>query len=450
MTVAAARHDDIQAKIEHLERLRRLRVAAHNGSEPWEPYPHQIVPDGDWYLWLLLAGRGAGKTDGCAAYFDSFMRRNPGARGGIIGPTLGDVAEACVYGVSGLFAHNPLLKVRSRAGGTYVMWPNSSEAKLFGAYTKEDVERLRAGGNRHLYWLEELAAWRHIKEAWENMELGLRLGKHPHVIASTTPKPRPFLKTLMESDETILVRATIHDNPKLPQSQRDRLVARYKGTRLERQELLGEFIEDVEGALWTYELIHKTRRTPAEVPDLVRVVVGVDPSGGDEEGNDEQGIIVAGRSADDHYYITHDRSCKLTPDGWGKRAVKAYLDSRADRIVGETNFGGAMVLHVVKTAAADMGVDVVAKKMTASRGKTQRAEPVAMLFEQGRAHIVGDMPELESQMRNWTDDSGWSPDRMDAMVWAVTELNEGHKPAPMRTYVPRGRMPTAADRFLDI
>lgn len=446
MTTATT--DDLALRLERLEELRALQVANATGGTPWKPLPHQVPPSGDWYLWLTLAGRGAGKTDSCASYMDRFMRRNPGARAGIIAPTLGDAAEACVYGASGLMAHNPTLRLRSRAGGTHVVWPNGSEAKLFGAYTKEDVERLRAGGNRHLYWCEELAAWRNLKDAWENMELGLRMGEHPHIVASTTPRTRPFLKQLMTAPDTALTRATIDDNPYLPARQRARLLARYKGTRLERQELLGEYIEDVEGALWTFETIENCRVGVADVPDLVRVVEGVDPSGGDEDGNDEQGIVIAGKGVDGEYYVLADRSCKLSPDGWGKRAVAAGVEFRADRIVCETNFGGDMVVATVKVAAAALEVEVSVKKISASRGKVARAEPIAALYEQARVHHVGaDMEQLESQLRNWTPDSGWSPDRMDALVWAMTELVEGHTPKPMRVVSAKGRITTQHDRF---
>ena len=444
MTAPAApvvEEEDLQARIEALEKLRRLRLAQANGSEPWEPYTHQIPPAGDWYLWLLLAGRGAGKTDACADYFDRFMRQNAGARGGIIAPTLGDAAEACVYGPSGLMAHNPTVRLRSRAGGTYVIWPNGSEAKLFGAYTRQDVERLRAGGNRHLYWAEELAAWRYIKECWENMELGLRLGRHPHIVASTTPKTRPFLKTLMNAHDTALTRATMHDNPKLPEAQRQRLIERYAGTRLEAQEILGQYLDDVEGALWTYDILEHCRVPLAEVPDLARAVVGVDPSGGDEEGNDEQGIIVVGRGVDGDGYVMADRSCKLSPDGWGRRAVQAYVDFNADRIVGETNFGGDLVIANIKVAAQNMGLTVATKKLTASRGKVARAEPISALYEQRRMHHVGDPADfelLESQMRNWTPDSGWSPDRMDALVWGATETMGRPAGSARPTSVPEG------------
>lgn len=442
--MAPATSEEMRHKIERLEKLRALQIAAATNSAVWELLPHQRVPPGDWYLWLLLAGRGAGKTDACAAYFDRYMRHHPGARGGIVAPTLGDAAEACVYGPSGLMAHNPMVRMRHRAGGTHVVWPNNSEAKLFGAFTREDVERLRAGGNRHLYWAEELAAWRYLKEAWENMELGLRLGTHPHIVGSTTPKPRPKLKELMESPETVLARASMYDNPHLPAVQQRRLRARYEGTRSGAQELMGEYLEDVEGALWTYEMLAGCR--VAEAPaSLARVVVAVDPSGGDEDGNDEQGVLVAGRGLDGHGYILADRSCKLSPGGWGKVAVQAYLDFQADLIVGEVNFGGDLVTSNIKMAARSMGVEVNVKKISASRGKVARAEPIAALYEQGRAHHVGAVDtytELEGQQLRWTQDSGWSPDRMDAAVWALTELQLERPPARAATaHVPEGRIP---------
>lgn len=447
----AATDEELAARIGKLEQLRRLRLAEAMEREPWIPFEHQIAPPGDWYLWLLLAGRGAGKTDACASYFDQFMRAHPGARGGIAAPTLGDAAEACVFGPSGLIAHNPGVKFTTHAGGTFVRWPNGSTAQLFGAYTKQDVERFRARGNRHIYWCEELAAWRYLREAWENMELGLRQGVNPHIIASTTPKTRPYLKRLMEAVDTVLTRATIHDNPKLPEITRTRLISRYGGTRLEAQELLGEYLDEVEGALWTYETIAKHRVREGDVPDLARVVVGVDPSGGDEDGNDEQGIIVAGRGVDGDAYVVADRSCKLSPDGWGRRAVRAYDEFQADRVLGETNFGGDLVIFTVKVAAQNMGIEVATKKLTASRGKIVRAEPISALYEQGRVHHVGEFPELESQMRNWTDESGWSPDRMDALVWALTELMvTGRDGRTGTSAVPTGQIPGVTQRGRNI
>jgi phage terminase large subunit-like protein len=441
--------DDSRLKLERLETLRALQVAKATGREPWHPEPYQLPPRERFYLWFLCAGRGAGKSSACAAYFDRFMRQNPGSRGSIIAPTLGDAAESCLYGPWALLAHNPLIRMRARLGGTRLFWPNGSEAMVFGAHSRDDVERQRAGGNRDVVWAEEVAAWRYLRETWENMELGLRESEWPHIVASTTPKTRPFLRTLLEDPETVVTRATTFDNPHLPEAQRERLRARWAGSRWERQELFGEYVEDVEGALWTFETIANCRVEPDDVPDLVRVVEGVDPSGGDEDGNDEQGIVVAGKGVDGDYYVLTDRSCKLSPDGWGKRAVAAGVEFRADRIVCESNFGGDMVVATVKVAAAALDVEVAVKKISASRGKVARAEPIAALYEQGKVHHVGsDMEALESQMRNWTPDSGWSPDRVDACVWALTELVEGHTPTPMRVLSAKGRIRTQDDRFL--
>jgi phage terminase large subunit-like protein len=438
--------DEAVLKLERLETLRALQVAKATGRPAWKPEPYQVAPDGRWYLWILLAGRGAGKSSACAAYFDRFMRQNAGARGSIIAPTLGDAAESCLYGPWGLLAHNPLVRVRARLGGTRLFWPNGSEAIIFGAHSRDDVERQRAGGNRDVVWAEELAAWRYLKETWENMELGLRESEWPHIVASTTPKTRPFLRTLLADPETVVTRATTFDNPHLPEAQRERQRQRWAGSRWERQELYGEFIEDVEGALWTFETLTAVRVD--EAPDMARVIVGVDPSGGDEDGNDEQGIVVAGKGVDGDYYVLSDRSCKLSPDGWGKRAVAAGVEFRADRIVCESNFGGDMVVANVKVAATALDVEVAVKKISASRGKAARAEPIAALYEQGRVHHVGtDMEALESQLRGWTPDSGWSPDRLDACVWALTELVEGHTPSPMRVLQPKGRIRTQHDRF---
>lgn len=405
------------------------------------------VPGEEHYLAEGLWHHNSGKSSACAAYFDRFMRQNPNARGAIIAPTLGDAAESCVYGPSGLISHNPLVHMRQRAGGTHVVWPNGSEAKLFGTNSIGDVDRLRAGGNRHIIWGEEIAAWRYLKEAWENMEAGLRQGVNPRIIASTTPKTRPKLKELMQAPDTVVVHATIFDNPHIPEIQKDRLVRRYRGTRWEAQELLGQYLEDVEGAMWSFETIEACRLDPdADIPDMARVVVGVDPSGGDEDGNDEQGIVVAGQGVDGDYYVLADQSCKLSPDGWGRRAVQAYADHKADRILCESNFGGDMVISTISVAADALGIEADVKKISASRGKVARAEPIAALYEQGKVHHVGDFPELESQMRTWTPDSGWSPDRADALVWAITGLR-AQPQIRMRTSVARRRLPTSGDRF---
>lgn len=400
-------------------------LAGRDPSEPWVPYPHQIPPDGDWDLWLLLAGRGAGKTDAAASVTDRHMTGPPclpgipgGHRAAIVAPTLGDATEACVNGPSGLKAHNPAVRLVNRLGGTFVLWPSGAEAKLFGAHGPDDVERLRAGGNRCWAWAEELMAWSKLEACWDHMQFGLRIGRHPRAVASTTPKPRKLLTELIQAPTTAVTRATTDDNPALSELYRRRL-ERYRGTRLGRQEIGGEILTDVPGALWTYDmLVH------AEAPaDRTRVVVAVDPSGGSDPENDEQGIVVAGVGPDGRGSVLADRSCRLSPDGWGRRAVQAYVDFQADAIVGEANYGGDMVEAIVRTAARAMGVTGVTYiGVHATRGKAVRAQPVAQLYAEQRVDHAEVYPELEEELTSWTPESGRSPNRLDALVWALTEL----------------------------
>lgn len=398
-----------------------LAAEARVEAPKWQPMPHQVPPTPPWHTWLLEGGRGAGKTDGAAAYVDQCARESC-IRIAIIAPTLGDAVEACVNGPSGLKAHNPEVKMSGGLGGVHLSWPNGSEAKLFGAYGPEDVERLRAGGNRHLVWAEELAAWVKLKEAWDQMEFGLRLGEWPRIVASTTPKPRKAYLDIRSDPRTILTGAPTRSNPYLHESVRAALERTYAGTRIGRQELNAEILLDVPGALWTHAMLEDRR--PA--PDCTRVVVAVDPSGGSDPENDEQGIGVAGRGIDGRGYVLADRTCKLSPDGWGRRAVQAYLDFNADRIVYEKNFGGDMVEAVIRTAAKAMGVSVATKAVTASRGKRVRAEPVAALYEQGRVSHCDVFDELEEELTTWTPESGYSPNRLDWAVWALTELMLNH------------------------
>lgn len=399
----------------------------------WQPLPHQIPPQGRWGGWLLMAGRGSGKTDACAKYIVDHVNGPACMPGpvphwiGVIAPTLGDAVTSCVNGPSGIRAHDRSATLRQTVGGTVIRWPNGSEAKLFGASTPEDVERLRAGGNRCLAWLEELAAWRYLGDCWDHMKFGLRLGQHPHWIASTTPKPKPFIIQLAEGKiypNIAFTRATTYDNPHLSQEWRADLTSRYEGTTLGQQELLGQLLDQDEDALWTRELLNDHR--VGEVPgDLTAVAVGVDPSGG----AGEQGIVVVGKRSvvlrddqgkptrDLHGYVLADRSCRTSPAGWGRRAVQAAIDFEADAIVVETNYGGEMAQATVQGAADDLGVSVPIRVVNASRGKRVRAEPVAALAERGRWHHVGTFEHLETQMCTWTTESGYSPDRLDAMVW---------------------------------
>lgn len=426
-------------------------LAARFASPKWRPLPHQVPPPGDWEGWALIAGRGAGKTDACAAYISEHVNGPPCLPGpiphwiGVIAPTLGDAATSCYAGPSGIRAHSPDAKMTNGPGGLTVKWPNGSEAKLFGAHTPDDVERLRSGGNRCSVWLEELAAWRYLDDCWNHMRFGLRVGPRPRWVASTTPKPKPLIKKLVAGDVRNVALTTgvsTYDNPHLPQHIRDALEETYAGTQLGSQELLGRILEEDENALWTRDMIEATRVQAGGHPDLARISVGVDPSGG----AGEQGIVVVGKSglllpgasldpgakllvralAQErpvaHGYVLDDRTCHLPPDGWGRRAVQAAVDWEADDIVVETNYGGAMAVATIRSAADSMGIDIPIRTVTATRGKAVRAQPVSALTAQGRWHHAGTFDALETQLTTWYPEIGWSPDRLDAMVWPAWHM----------------------------
>lgn len=433
MSVAAWQEWEPAAKQELLQRAKARLVKAL--LDQWEPYPWQVQPRPleAQETWLLMGGRGTGKTDGGAhAVLEHIngpvcdKRLKGGHRIGIVAPTLGDAAESAVRGPSGLQAYDPRVRLWGSTGGTYVRFHNGAEGKLFGASTETDVDRLRSGGNRCLYWLEEAAAMRHLGQVLEHTRLGLRIGPKPHFVATTTPKPRPELKALVHDKRTVLTRGRTEQAHHLAAEVRQVLEELYAGTRLGRQELAGELLDDVEGALWTEWLISRSRVGKAAVPDLRRVVVAVDPNAG---GPDEAGIVVAGSSKDKmpdrlgmlqhHAYVLEDLSLHTErAGGWAEVAIAAYHRHQADAVVAEVNNGGDMVRDVIHTRDPSVRYRAV----HATRGKAVRAEPVVALYEQDRAHHVGMLPQLEDQQTTWTDDADWSPDRMDALVWALTDL----------------------------
>lgn len=407
---------------------------------------HQQPPAGDWETWLLLAGRGAGKTFAAACAFNDHMMgpacdpHLPGGhRAAIVAPTQADAWEACVEGPSGLKRLNRGVTARSGKGGTHVYWPNGAEARLFGAYTPEEVERLRAGGNRCAAWCEELATWIRLQEAWEHLDLGLRQGAHPIRICSTTPKKKPLIKALLDDPHVAVTRAATDDNPHLHPSVRRKLYEKYGGTRLGQQELHGLLLEDVEGALFQSSILDADRVALTQVPTLDVLCVAVDPPGGLAA---EAGIVTVGAAIVDglvHYYALADDSERYTPDGWSTKAVEVRKLWSALTIVFERNCGWEMgptlIAHVDPTERVT--------KVTAMRqGKRARAEPVAQLSEQHRLHIVDNLPGLEDQMTSWTDaPSDASPDRMDALVWGVSWCEENMARQPAVILSARGAQP---------
>lgn len=417
-------------------------MLAPTGAVKFEPLPHQIPPAPPWLLWMLFGGRGSGKTAASAKYVHDHVNGPPclpGVPGGhwisIVAPTLGDAVTSCVQGPSGLRLHDPGIKVINRPGGIIAQWSNGAEAKLFGANSPNDVERFRAGGNRCLVWAEEMAAWRYLEESWQQIRYGLRVGPRPHAIASTTPRSRKLIKELIEDPNVVVTHGKTDSNPHLNEQIKDMLYADYAGTRMGRQELAGELLEDVENALWDGDTIDRTRIDAGILPDMRRVAVAVDPAA--SEGGDEHGIVVGGVVPHwdkhipgvvfpemPHGFLLDDVTCSGSPNTWGKAAVRAYYEHSADIIIAEKNNGGDMVANVI------LGIDpnIPVKLVYASRGKARRAEPVANLYSQGRVHHVGQFETLEDQMTTWDavdPDPSWSPDRMDAVVWLFTELMLG-------------------------
>lgn len=405
--------------------------ASLEGRMAWleKARPTQITPESLWKVWLILAGRGWGKTRTGAEDVAWYGQRFPGSRIAIVAPTYADARDTCIEGDSGLRAvlPNGVVEAWNRSIGELTL-VNGTRYKLFGA---EEPERLR-GPQHHRAWADELGAWKRA-ETWDQLMFGLRLGDDPRVVVTTTPKPNPLVRGIAARDDVYITRGSTFENAdNLAASALDDFRRRYEGTRLGRQELYAEILDDVPGALWTRAMIDNARVTPDKLPEMSRVCVAVDPSGAasaDDEGADEIGIVVVGRGVDGRGYVLEDASCRLSPEGWARRAVTAYHRWSADRIVAERNYGGAMVSAVIRSV--DRSVSF--KEVVASRGKTVRAEPVAALYEQGRVSHAGLFDELETQMMAFTA-GGYvgegSPDRADAAVWGLTEVMLGHVAAP--------------------
>ena len=364
-----------------------------------------------WRFWLFLAGRGAGKSRSGSETVIEEAREQPGLRIALVARTAADTRDVMVEGESGILACSPLdFRPEYEPSKRRLTWPNGSMATT---YSGDEPDLLR-GPQHGFAWCDELAAWRY-PETWDQLLFGLRLGSHPRAIVTTTPRPAKLVRALLSDPRCYVTRGSTFDNPHLPQSALTDLRKRYESTRLGRQELYAEVLTDTPGALWTYALCERAHRNP--VPDLARIVVAIDPAVSAEEGSDETGIVAAGVDKDRHGWVLADRSGILTPDQWARRAVDLYKDLRADRIVAEANQGGLMVEHTIRTVSPDVPVKLV----HASRAKQARAEPVAALYEQDRVHHAGALAELEEQLCGWVP-GGPSPDRLDALVWALTDL----------------------------
>lgn len=320
-----------------------------------------------------------------------------------------------IEGESGLLAICPPWNMpKYEPSKRRVTWPNGAIAT---SYSADEPDRLR-GPQHDAAWCDELAAWRYA-EAWDNLQLGLRLGDDPRAVVTTTPKRVKLYRDLLAKPTTVVTRGTTYENiQNLAAAFAEQIITQYEGTRLGRQEIYADLLEDSEGALWSRAKLEELR--VREAPQFVRVVVAIDPAITSGEESNETGIIVAGLGYNGHGYIIEDQTCRTSPDGWGRRAVDAYHRHQADRIVAEVNQGGDMVEHVIRTVDATVSY----RKVHATRGKYTRAEPIAALYEQGRVHHVGYFAHLEDQMCSW-EPGDESPDRLDAAVWALTELMLG-------------------------
>ena len=402
--------------------------------------PHQQPPAGDWDLWIVKGGRGAGKTEAGSRYTARLMRANPYARGRIIGPTLGDVVESCVEDPeSGLLAMDPDIRfVPSHPGGAALFWPNGSRMRLIGTPTPRDVERLRAAGNSHFDWWEEMAANPQLGAAWDQAAFGLRAGAHPHAIGTTTPRSVAKLRELLAAAGTVVTTGSIDDNPHLNDARRQMLKDYYAGTRLARQELYGELLDDIPGAIFLWQSI--VRDVEPDRGELVKIAIGLDPSGGGGEDNAEMGIVVDGKHQDGRGYVLADLTMRGTPDEVCQAVWGAYDEYEADVLVVEKNHGGDWIPALLRAHRRHGGM---IHTVTASRSKRTRAEPIAVQYEQGRwVHVkTADLAKLEDQMTSWVPDQVPpmpSPDRMDAHVWAATELRITGEPVARR---PRNAAP---------
>lgn len=383
----------------------------------------QLTPQGDWHIWLILAGRGWGKTRTGAQDALLFALRNPETQVAVVTPTFGDIRRVAFGGPSGIISMIPDGALLYGRGQGY----NSSAAeirlyngsKIMG-FSATDPDRLR-GPQFHRAWCDELAAWRY-PETFDQLMFALRLGDKPQCIITTTPKPTPIIRSLMQRDDCHITTGTTFENEaNLAQTTLKMLKEKYEGTTLGRQELYAEVIDAMEGALWTPRVIDEQRVQAVDKDSLSNIIVAVDPAVTSGDGSDETGLVVVGKNPDNEYYVLEDKSGKYKPDQWGSIAIDLFYKWDADRIVAEVNNGGDLVERLIRTLDAEARY----KSVHATRGKLVRAEPIAALYEQGKVHHVGVFSELETQMCTYTGDRPKpSPDRLDALVWGLSELNK--------------------------
>jgi phage terminase large subunit-like protein len=390
----------------------------------------QKLPGGDWFAWLILSGRGFGKTRTGAEAIKKWEREGV-RRFALVAETSSEARDVMVEGESGLLAcYHPQDPNRPEyyPSKRRLEWPGGAMATT---YSGEEPGQLR-GPQHEKAWVDELAKYKYPEDTWDQLSLGLRLGEKPQAIITTTPRPIRVVKALLDDPDIKVTKGSSYENkPNLAPAYVRRVIRRYEGTTLGRQELHAEVLTEIPGALWQRLTLDRDRADQKDVPDLVRVGVGVDPPGSsDPDSGAEAGIIVAGLGTDGHGYVLTDLSRNATPHEWGSAAVSGYEAYEGDRIIAERNFGGDMVESTIRTVSPHVPVRVI----SASRGKQRRAEPIAALYEQGMVHHVGTFGPLEDQMCTWLPPDPLdprrsrnqpSPDRMDALVWVLSWLMLG-------------------------
>ena len=371
----------------------------------------QLPPDTDWYVWLMLAGRGFGKTRAGAEQVRRWVNQGV-KRMALVAETPGDARDVMIEGEAGLLNIYP-----PNEGPNYepskrrLTWPNGATATV---YSGANPDQLR-GPEHEKAWCDELAAWDYPQQTWDNLQMGLRLGSNPQVVVTTTPRPIPLIKGLVNQNNVEVVQGSTYENrANLPKTFFEKIINRYEGTRVGKQELYAELLTDNPGALWTYDLF----RYKEDGPDLNRIVVAIDPAVTSNSESDETGIIVAGKDKAGLAYILDDFTCRKSPNEWTQIAIRAYDKYDADAIVAEVNQGGDMVESIMRSQVKNISY----KQVRATRGKEIRAQPVSMLYEQGKVYHKKNFKVLEDQLCSWSPEDKDSPDRLDALVWALTDL----------------------------
>jgi len=385
--------------------------------------PNQIAPDGNWTTWLILAGRGFGKTRTGAEWVRERVESGLSKRIALIGKTPADVRDVMIEGESGLLNISPPYNMPTyEPSKRRLTWDNGAIAQTFSSY---EPDQLR-GSQFDTAWADEMASWEYPEETWDNLMFALRLGEKPQVCVTTTPRPLQLLINLRDAKTTVLTKGTSYDNREnLNQQFFDSILSKYKNTRLGMQEIYAEILEESDNAMWKREWLDEGRLEVGP-GDLERVVVAIDPAVTSKKTSDETGIIVAGKDSEGKFYVLNDSSARYTPSAWSEKAIMLFNQYQCDKIIAEVNNGGQLVEHTLRTQSEN----VPYKSVHASRGKRTRAEPIASLYEQGKVHHVGNLERLENQLCNWEANSGDpSPDRLDALVWALSELSGSGNPS---------------------